>query len=265
MRLNKMNTKLPKTRPSPGTRATPLPAPASGDLSPAEADAYAALVAASLEHATDRDKRRLAKAGLLPDASASAPPTSTPQLPAAAGDGSSPAADEHAKSAAAPAPVQPSICRAAVSPTSGAREKAIRYLVARASGSNFRAALALAGAEWLDIQRYRWSDPQFAVVQDFIDRERAAILSAKASDALEALIDGDETAAARNAKAVLFTLERLRRDQFSNPDRGGGSPSGNGGGVVYNITFSAGANPAVLCSRSVANPLDPAVIDLKTE
>lgn len=250
-----MNTKLPKTRPSPGTRATPLHAPASGDLSPAEADAYAALVAASLEHATDRDKRRLAKAGLLPDASASAPPTSTPQLPA----------DEHAESATAPAPVQPSICRGAVSPTSGAREKAIRYLVARASGSNFRAALALAGAEWLDIQRYRWSDPQFAVVQDFIDRERAAILSAKASDALEALIDGDETAAARNAKAVLFTLERLRRDQFSNPDRGGGSPSGNGGGVVYNITFSAGANPAVLCSRSVANPPDPAVIDLKTE
>ena len=106
---------------------------------------------------------------------------------------------------------------------------------------------------------------KYAVVMDFVNRSRAEILQAKATDALESLIDGDDTNATRNAKAVMFTLERLRRDQFSNPDRGGGSPSGNGGGVVYNITFSAGANPAVLCGRSVANPLDPAVIDLKTE
>lgn len=259
-----MNKNLPKTRPSP-----PRPtAPVHGDLTPAEVDAYAALVAASLEHATDRDKRRLAKAGLLPDTSATTPPRLTNGRADDERANDKPTDDKPnstAKVATPPASVQPSICRGAVSPTSGAREKAIRYLVARASGINFKACLALSGAEWLDIQRYRWSDPQFAVVQDFVDRERAAILSAKASDALEALIDGDETAASRNAKAVLFTLERLRRDQFSNPDRDGGRQGGNGGGVVYNITFSAGANPAVLCGRSVANPLDPAVIDLKTE
>lgn len=253
-----MNKNLLKTRPSP-TAARPLPKTLVGNLTAAEEEAYSALFSAALDHATDRDKRRLAKAGLLPDDSAA----SALVPPQTADDNSNPAAV--ASAAAVPAAGQPSICRGAVSLTSGAREKAVRYLVARAGGANFRTALALSGAEWLDIQRYRWNDPRFAVVQDFVDRERATVLAAKASDALEALIEGDETAAARNAKAVLFTLERLRRDQFSNPDRDGGRAIGNGGGVVYNITFNAGANPPILCGKRVANSAASAVIDIKSE
>ena len=213
-------------------------------ITAAEEDAYAHLVAVANDHATDADRRKLVRAGLLPD-------------PA------NPNADADDSRRRKPSPAVPSV-------VAGMRDAAIRYLLARANGVRFQPALAAAGegVEWIDIQRYRWANPQYAVVMDFVARSRADILAAKATDALESLIDGDGASDARNAKAVQFALERLRRDQYADPrnaDHGGkGGKGGNGGGVVYNITFQGAPQPN-LCGVCVGNSPNQPIIDIKSE
>lgn len=212
-------------------------------ITAAEEDAYAHLVAVANDHATDADKRKLIRAGLLPDPS-------------------NPNTDADDSRRRKPSPAVPSV-------VAGVRDAAIRFLLARANGVKFQPALAAAGkgVEWIDIQRYRWANPQYAVVMDFVSRSRADILAAKATDALESLIDGDGTSEMRNAKAVQFALERLRRDQYADPrnaDHGGGKGGGNGGGVVYNITFQGAPQPN-LCGVCVGNSSNQPIIDIKGE
>ena len=224
-------------------------------LTPDETDAYAAIVAASVEHATDKDKRKLAKAGLLAD---------TPLLK---DDGRTDArTDERANNEAAPIPTDKVESRAASPQVARAKQSAIRYLIARASGLACGKAMAAAGvASWLDLQRYRWQDPQFEVAQDYVERMRLDLIAAASSDALRSLVNGDESARGRNVRAVTFALERLRRDEFADPRLSVNQQGGRGGGVTYNITFNNGTMPPNLCGGRVANPLDPPVIDIKSE
>jgi len=224
---------------------TMTPTPDALDLS--EEDAYAHLVTVANDNATDNDKKKLVKAGLLPDLSKTSDASSID--------------DNQTQTPVAKSPETPP----AVPQSSRVRTSAIRFIIARANGVSFKAALKQAGAEWFDLQRFRWTNPQFAVVQDFVEREKVNIIAAKASDALESLIDGDASAETRNAKAVMFALERLKRDQFSDPKKSdSGQATGKGGGIVYNITFQGGPQPN-LCGVCVGNPLQSPVIDIKGE
>lgn len=216
-------------------------------LAPDESDAYAAIVAASVEHATDKDKRKLAKAGLFAD---------TPLLEK----------DNNNNNNNEPIPTDKVESRVAPACLARGREKAIRYLIARANGATADSAMAAAGvSDWLDLQRYRWQDPQYAVAQDYVERLRLDQIAARATDALRGLVDGDATSEKRNVRAVTFALERLRRDEFADPRLSCNQAGGRGGGVTYNITFNSGSMPPNLCGGRVANPLDPPVIDIKSE
>lgn len=250
--------------PHPKHAATmpPTPAPIDPDtpLTMDESDAYAAIVAASVEHATDKDKRKLAKAGLLAD---------TPLLKAD-GERTDARTDDrrtnNAEAAPDSIPTDKVESRVAVGYLARGREKAIRYLIARADGSTADAAMAAAGvASWLDLQRYRWQDPQYAVAQDYVERLRLEQIAARATDALKGLVDGDAASEKRNVRAVTFALERLRRDEFADPRLSVNQQGGRGGGVTYNITFNNGTMPPNLCGGRVANPLDAPVIDIKSE
>ena len=243
------------------TSSTPTPIDPNTPLTPDEADAYAAIVAASVEHATDKDKRKLAKAGLLAD--------NTPLLKAD-GERTDARTDDgrtanDAEAAPAPVPTDKVESRVAVGYLARGRERAIRYLIARADGSTADGAMAAAGvASWLDLQRYRWQDPQYAVAQDYVERLRLEQIAARATDALKGLVDGDTASEKRNVRAVTFALERLRRDEFADPRLSVNQQGGRGGGVTYNITFNGGTMPN-LCGGRVANPLDAPVIDIKSE
>lgn len=234
---------------------------ASDDLTLAEEDAYAHLVNVANEQASDKDKRKLIKAGLLPDpnaATALTAPNAADNVPRPP----HPNMDVKQNDIAAPATAE---SRGAVPQTSRVRAAAIRFLILRLNGVKFKKALEQVGVEWLDIQRFRWSNPQFAVVQDFADRQRATILRQKATDAMESLIDGDKTAEARNAKAVMFALERLSRDQYADPKKDSGGKGGaSGGGITYNITFQGGFQPN-LCGGRVDIQPQPPIIDIKGE
>ena len=239
------------------TPPTPTPIDPDTPLTPDEADAYAAIVAASVEHATDKDKRKLAKAGLLAD---------TPLLKADGERTDARTDDGRTANDAAPIPVDKVESRVAVGYLARGREKAIRYLIARADGSTADGAMAAAGvASWLDLQRYRWQDPQYAVAQDYVERLRLEQIAARATDALKGLVDGDAASEKRNVRAVTFALERLRRDEFADPRLSVNQQGGRGGGVTYNITFNNGMMPPNLCGGRVANPLDAPVIDIKSE
>lgn len=224
------------------------PPPVAETLELGEEDAYANLVLVAIERATDSDKRKLVKAGLIADPNADAPQIEDKSIDAKQ------AATKRATSRERPP---------AVSPTSHARVKAVKFLLARANGATFKQAAKELGIEWFDIQKFRWSNPEYSVVYDFVERERAAILAAKASDALESLIDGDASADARNAKAVMFALERLKREQFADPKKHNATGNGDGGGgTVYNISFY-GAQPGNLCGVCVGNPTPQPIIDIK--
>lgn len=215
---------------------------AKNDLNLSEEDAYAHLVLVANDNATDADRKKLIKAGILspePDQKA----IGNKQTPVA-----------HAPTKAPPAQL-PSV----------ARGNAVRYLIAYANGQKPSRIMKDLGIEWGDIQRYRWSDPQFAVVQDFVERERHHLLALKASEAAEGLMDGTIDPKEVNAKIVTFILERLRRDSYSDPKNAqGGGGQAKGGGVTYNITFN-GSPQANLCGLRVGNPTEQPIIDIKTE
>lgn len=216
------------------------------DLDLYEEDAYAHLVVVANDNATDSDKRKLIKAGILPTTDSDKTP---PTLPIHKNHQSM------SETVAKPPPTLPQSSRV--------RASAIRFILARANGVTFRKAINDAGVEWFDIQRFRWANPQFAVVQDFVEREKVHLIAAKASDALESLIDGDKTAETRNAKSVMFALERLKRDQFSDPNKSDSDKgSGKGGGIVYNITFQNVSQPN-LCGGCVGKSVDSQIIDVE--
>lgn len=245
---------MPRSKHAATMPPTPAPIDPDTPLTPDESDAYAAIVAASVEHATDKDKRKLAKAGLLAD---------TPLLLKADGERTD---GRTANDAPAPVPTDKVESRVAVGYLARGREKAIRYLIARADGSTADGAMAAAGvASWLNLQRYRWQDPQYAVAQDYVERLRLEQIAARATDALKGLVDGDAASEKRNVRAVTFALERLRRDEFADPRLSVNQQGGRGGGVTYNITFNNGTMPPNLCGGRVANPLDAPVIDIKSE
>lgn len=219
----------------------PHPTP-QADLELSEEDAYAHLVLVANDNATDADRKKLIKAGILsPDPDQKAiEDKQTPVAPAPT---------------KAPPAQLPSL----------ARGNAIRYIIAYANGRKPSRIMRELGIDWGDIQRYRWSDPQFAVVQDFVERERHHLLALKASEAAEGLMDGTIDPKEVNAKIITFVLERLRRESFSDPKnaQGGGGPA-KGGGVTYNITFNGSQSPN-LCGLRVGNPAEPPVIDIKAE
>ena len=220
------------------------------ELSIAEEDAYANLLMVAADHASDSDKRKLIKAGYLPD------PDEHKQLTSKASsiDDNQTAVTSAHKQKSPPA----------VLPTSHARVRAIRYLIARANGETYRKAVKASGADWLDIQKYRWRCAEYAVVFDFVERQRNILIAAKASDALESLIDGDATCDSRNAKAVMFALERLKREQYADPKKGDSRQGSGGGGVVYNITFQGVPAPN-LCGQCVDSQPTHPIIEVKSE
>lgn len=146
-----------------------------------------------------------------------------------------------------------------------ARDKAIRYLITRFEGTTVRVALAAAQASWGDVQAYRWLDPQFRVAQDFVERERKALILAKANDAAIQLLDGSAPEGT-NAQLAFRILERLQREDYSDPNRHGADQGGGarGGGITYNITF-AGNAPANLCGVCAATPAPQPIIEVKGE
>lgn len=234
-------------KPSTTTKSTTLD---NSPLSLAEENAYANLVLIAIEHANDNDKRRLLKAGLIPD------PNAPKQLTSIDAKQTAVAVAKGTESPLAPPQ------------WSHTREMCKRWIIARANGDTYRRAVKAAGVEWADIQHMRWSDPAFAAAFSFVERERQHLLAAKASDALESLIDGDETAAARNAKVVMFTLERLKRDQFSDPKKHtGASDGGKGGGTTYNINLQVVQTPSApnLCGKCEETSPSQAIIEIKGE
>ena len=225
------------SRRSSTTTAKPSPAPAqpaTADLSLDEEDAYAQLCLIANDQAPD-DQRRLLPANINTPKANDTQPDDTPKTPPAL-------------------------------PQSPARGNAIRYLLAYFAGGRPRQVMASLGITWADVQRYRWTDPQFALVQDFLERERHRVIGTKALDSLELLIEGGKGAKSINAKAVMFALERLRRESFADPKRSevGAAGAGRGGGITYNITF-AGNAPANLCGICATQQPQPQIIEVKGE
>lgn len=150
--------------------------------------------------------------------------------------------------------------------------RAIRYILARAAGATHRRAVKSCGLDWATIQLIRWSDPQYAVVEDFVHTQYMDLMRAKAEDALCDILEGDDSRKA-NARAVIFALERLGRKDFAPPPHNTAGDNAaaklTGGGVTYNITFMGGGGTAVppaaqnLCGQCVDNLQDPAIIDVK--
>ena len=203
-------------------------------LSLDEEDAYSHLCIIANDRATD-DQRRLLPANINTPKANDTTPDAAPKTPPAL-------------------------------PQSPARGNAIRYLLAYFAGGRPRKVMASLGITWADVQRYRWTDPQFALVQDFLERERHRVIGTKALDSLELLIEGGKGAKSINAKAVMFALERLRRESFSDPKRSevGAAGGGRGGGITYNITF-AGNAPANLCGICATPQPQPQIIEVKGE
>lgn len=219
----------------------PTPPPAADTPAPAqpltadEQALYNALLAAAIDCATDRQRKRLAQ-----------PPPKIADTGAAR--------------------------RAGVGdPDTVAR--AIRYVLARAAGATHRRAVKSCGLDWATIQLIRWSDPQYAVVEDFVHTQYMDLMRAKAEDALCDILDGDDSRKA-NARAVMFALERLGRKDFAPPPHNTSGDNAaaklTAGGVTYNITFMGGGSvPAVppaaqdLCGQCVDNPHSKEIIDIK--
>ena len=220
------------------TTTPPLAADTTTPAQPLTADEqalYNALLTAAIDCATDRQRKRLSQ-----------PP---PKI---------------ADSAAAR--------RAGVGdPQTVAR--AIRYVLARAAGATHRRAIKACGLDWATIQLIRWSDPQYAVVEDFVHTQYMDLMRAKAEDAMCDILDGDDSRKA-NARAVMFALERLGRKDFAPPPHNTAGDNAaaklTAGGVTYNITFMGGGGsvPAPsaaqdLCGQCVDNCTEPAIIDIE--
>ncbi len=224
------NLSLSSTPATDAPTAPATPAPLSADE---QAD-YDALVSVGIANPNGRTKTRLMLAGLLPNDGTARPKTSNaPPL----------AVDNFA------------------------RARGVRYLLAIASGVSPSVAMRSLGVDWADLQRLRWADVRFSAAWDAASAMRTEYLAHKADAALADLLDADNASRA-SVRAVLFTLERLRRDSFGDPRTASSSASGasSGGGITYNINISASAPPssasvADLCGHCVGGTADAPIID----
>ena len=218
-------------------------------LSPREAEIYESLRQRAFALATPATRTKLANAGLLsydapPAPAENATGVTPPTAPAEKGEGYLPPFRQSRES-----------------------DRYIRYVLSRVIGKSYRQAAIEQGLKWIELRMYGWKHPDFGMTFDFCERVALDIIVEKAKEALESMIDGDETAKSRNVHAVKFALERLDRDRFSDP-RNERSPArgGQGGNITYNINFNGGALPSGapnLCGECVADNGTNPIIDIK--
>ena len=213
----------------------PAPDTDSGatELTPDQLADYDALVSVGIASAKDSTRKRLMLANILPN------------------DGTvKPRAGHNSPPRAVDAPL---------------RAKAVKCLLMFASGASPSKSMRACGIDWADVQRVRWADVRFCVAWDAAVAMHGEYLAAKAQGALDDLLDSNNQSRA-SVRAVLFTLERLRRDSFGDPRTasGGDSGGGKGGGITYNINITQSAAPVSgdnLCGRCVDNITDSPIID----
>jgi len=129
------------------------------------------------------------------------------------------------------------------------RARAIEFLCRYAKGEKPSKALESMQMEWGEFVIAKTCEPVLGRIYNYCCRKRAEIISAKAEERLEEMVEGSVSEKGGNIHAITFALERLKRGQYARDYHSGAeaihardeadTASGKRGQVIYNINIQS--------------------------